>query len=450
MVIPMAAGSLVGSALPTSNVREEFALNRDSVMMSKNGVESSPFALRVCFDGRKILHGGIGVYIQNAISGLLAHGVRLTVLINDSPNSLKGVLSPAVYEACRFVQISAKPFSREELFGLRSEVDWSQCDLFHTPNYVLPFGVPIPSVITVHDLIHLRFPEQKYYPYIAGPLLLSSLFRSKRVVAVSRATCLELCSFARRFPWGRRHKVRVVSNALSPSLIQRAGQPKAIQPDYVKTRFGVRSRYLLAVLSTVKPHKGVKDLLDAFLDLESRGVLRELGDVRLLLVGQGTQNLLQIEKLIAQVAELRCAHLLGEVTREELFQLYGNADGVVIPSFQEGFCLPVIEAQSVGTPVLCRPLPSVLDNLSPRDWVCKDFSHGALLRGIEEFLRRSKTREIPAEAIQEWQNEFARRFDPVLLGRQLLEVYSEVASPKSPTDLHFNHPFSDSLRKRAA
>ena len=124
------------------------------------------YPLHVCIDARKHSHGGIGVYIQNAITALLRHGVKLTLLLNEEDSVLSNI-SPSV----KTQVVSAKPSTFRELFFLASEVDWEGVDVFHTPNYILPFGVPVPSVITVHDLIHIKLPERWTYPLMALPLL---------------------------------------------------------------------------------------------------------------------------------------------------------------------------------------------------------------------------------------------------------------------------------------
>jgi len=386
--------------------------------------------LHICFDARKYQDGGIGVYIRNAIFGLLHHDVRLTVLVNDAdPDKFfdsfggMGIQWPKDFTV---LTVKARPFSFSELFTLQFELDWSGFDLFHTPNYLLPFGISCPCVVTVHDLIHIRHPEKASYPFLSAPLLYSSAMRAKSLVCVSRATrddVLRLCAFHPRV----KRKAVVIPNALSPTF-----QELKNQPDLLRSRFGLTTPYFLSVLSTVKPHKGVEDLLQTFKTLELRAEKSKKKRPQLVLVGQGTENLIKVEQLLRSADELRDVRLLGAVSQGELRQLYKQARALIVPSFREGYCLPVIEAQSVGTPVISRPVPAVLENLSPQDTVCDDFSLDSLIGAIEQFMADE---ESPGRAdldgvLSHWRRDFAERVNPIRIGDKLVTHYAECVSQR--------------------
>ncbi|MCB0333568.1 MAG: glycosyltransferase, partial [Bdellovibrionales bacterium] len=220
--------------------------------------------LRVLVDARKICDGGIGVYTNNLICGLLDRDTRVSVLgdpakISEMPWSSDVLCLPEY----------ARPYSLDELFGLARRVDFTQYDIFHTPHYVLPFGIPIPSIVTIHDLIHIHFPEKVYYPWIASALLRSALKRASRVLTVSQATFQDL----HRFVSGRHdlmQKISVVPNALDPYFLDH--EPSG---DFVRSRFGITGHYFLAVSSMLKPHKGVRDLFEAFAAFQRRRVAED-------------------------------------------------------------------------------------------------------------------------------------------------------------------------------
>jgi glycosyltransferase involved in cell wall biosynthesis len=387
--------------------------------------------LHICFDARKYRDGGIGVYIQNAIYGLVRQNVRLTVLINDDDtkkffDSFRG-LDTEWPEDFTVLSVKAKPFSFGELFSLQFELDWSQFDLFHTPNYLLPFGITCPCVVTVHDLIHIRHPERAAYPFLSAPLLYSSVMRARSLVCVSRATREDVLKLCAHHPRVKRKTV-VIPNALSPSFSR-----LSLQPELLRTRFSLTSPYFLSVLSTVKPHKGVSDLLQAFKDLEVKAEKAKKKRPQLVLVGQGTENLIKVEQLLRSADALKDVRLLGTVSQQELRQLYAQARALIVPSFREGYCLPVIEAQSVGTPVITRPIPAVLENISPQDMVCDDFTVDSLVNSVERFMEQEQGEGVQAldDILLEWQNDFTSRVDPVSLGAQLYSWYTDVVSSGS-------------------
>ena len=172
--------------------------------------KSSPARLRVLLDARKLGDGGIGRYTENLIAGLCDNkAVDLTVLCHpDRAAQFREVSSISC------LTDSATSYSVDEYFRLAKRIDWSKFDLYHTPHYTLPFGIPIPTVVTVHDLIHIEQPQKWFYPLIASKLIRSSLARSSAVLTVSEAS---RSSIERFYPRSK-NKVRVVPNANAKSL----------------------------------------------------------------------------------------------------------------------------------------------------------------------------------------------------------------------------------------
>lgn len=369
--------------------------------------------MRILIDARKLGHGGIGVSIENLVAGLLAEGSSTVSLIGNAARIKK-------YEWGEDVQVvedEAAPYSLDELVGLPRRLSLTSYDLLHSPHFTLPFTRALATVMTVHDLIHVYHPQHWYYPLVAAPMLRSALRRATRIIAVSDATRRDI----ERFVHARGRilqKIAVVPNSL-PSGFS-AGQDSA--REFVASRFRVRGRFLLALLSTVKPHKGLKDLLHAFATIASRGK-GEAADIKLVLAGQGTEGLVGVEKLLAIAGETKGVHILGSVTKDELRALYSAADALVVPSKVEGFCLPALEAQSIGTPVIARPDPAVLELMTTADRVADDFSVAALERCLLKFLQEGTTRLTSAERAQH-----LSRFSRTEVTRRVLDVYESAVS----------------------
>ena len=130
--------------------------------------------MRVLLDARKLGHGGIGVYIDNLVHGLAAHGdVDLTLIVREA-------FDPEEYswgKGVALISDRARPYSIDEMFGLARRIDFAGIDVFHSPHFTLPFGIRVPSVVTVHDLIHVHNPQRAFYPVVARGLVRSSLKR---------------------------------------------------------------------------------------------------------------------------------------------------------------------------------------------------------------------------------------------------------------------------------
>ena len=373
--------------------------------------------LRVLLDARKIGDGGIGVYTASLASGIVATGkIELTLLVRN-PQALRGL---GFASQVNTIVDDAKSYSLDEMFKLPRRIDWSSYDLYHVPHYTLPYRVPVPTVITLHDLIHVFHPEKPYYPLVARPLIRSAVRRASRVISVSKSTFDDLGRIMRIDAAGAK-KFSVVPNAIDPGLHE-----LKISDEFLRERFHVQGRYLLAVVSMLKPHKGIPDLLQAFEHLRQRidtvPGISAFSDLKLILVGKATEEMLQAPALLELAGRVRGVHLLGCVTRHELAALFRGAEALVVPSRAEGFCLPVLEAHSVGTPVISRPIPAVKELLERGDVIASDFSIGALSSALENFLLQASSKPRSLYDL--------RRFDARTVGAEVVKVYASACEAR--------------------
>jgi glycosyltransferase involved in cell wall biosynthesis len=374
--------------------------------------DSTDRLLKILIDARKLYDGGIGVYTQNLIKGLLHTGeVDLSIIVPP------GMELPAEWEnKISVITDTAKPYSFDEMWNLAGRIDFSGIDLFHVPHYTLPYKIPVPAVITVHDLIHITSPEKKYYPWVAAPLIRSALKRASRVLTVSESSRKEISRLVKNTE-KITSKLRVVPNAIDSFYISK--RDSASGSASFKAR--QNGKYLMAIFSNLKPHKGLKDLLLAFQAAEKK----MSRDLKLYLVGQGTEDIVSNPELLELTSQTKSINVVGSVSKDELAELYRNAEALIVPSLAEGFYLPVIEAQAMGTPIITRPVPSVLEIITSGDVVCKDFSIGALSEMIFEFAEKSEENDTidlqQSSALQD----HLKRFDQLSLAKTVLQIYRE-------------------------
>ena len=372
--------------------------------------------LRVLFDVRKIGDGGIGVYIENLIKGLREiRNIKLSLVITQSKKHLLN-FCPELEQ----IVDNAKPYSVDEMFGLSRRINFSNYDIFHSPHFTLPYSIPIPTIITVHDLIHINKPEKVFYPLIAKPLLRSSLRRASKILTVSQSSFNEIDSFVRSKP-SVIGKLRVVHNSLDPDFLALRNSENALNG-----RARIQGRYLLAVLSNLKPHKGLDDLLKAFVWLkESARGLEGLSDLKLVLAGQGTEGLVSKESLLDMAGSIKGVHIKGAVSKSELAELYQNAEALVVPSLAEGFCLPVVEAHAFGTPVISRPVPAVTELLTVSDKVSANMHYKSLAEAILNFFDGEKDQSLNKQTKKDFLSHQIKRFDFRDTARAVFQVYNE-------------------------
>ncbi len=359
---------------------------------------------RLLIDGRKLGHGGIGVYTENLIQGLLQQGQCSITVIASAEQAQRSPFLKRV----EWLVDDTRPYSLDELFRFAKRIPFSSFDLFHAPHYILPFGIPIPTVVTVHDLIHIEHPERFFYPLIARPLVASAVARASRVIAVSRDTQRALISRIGLSP----QKVQYIPNAIA-SFLDRSTVLDSCAVS------GTASRpYLLSIISNLKPHKGVEDLLRAYRSFRAacgpHGTCPDL-----FLAGYGAEQI-RNRAVIRSLAEgVEGVHVLGAVAQTELRDLYRKARALVVPSLAEGFCLPALEAQASGTPVICRPVAAIQELLTPQDIVAADLSVSAFAAALEQGCSRVDSRRTVA-------NSHLERFSLPVVAEQIHRLYTDV------------------------
>lgn len=213
--------------------------------------------------------------------------------------------------------------------------------IYHEPNYVLkPFDGP--SVVTIHDLSIIRFPE--HHPkarvdYI-GKNMYRSVHASARVITDSELVRQEVIDHFGVSP------EKVVSIHLGVDSMFRPVDRAAAQT--VLARHGLQyGEYTLSV-STLEPRKNLESLLVAFEKLDS--TLRKR--YPLVVVGARGWHSEALERALDRLVIRGEAKRLGYVGRDELPVLFGACRLFVFPSLYEGFGLPVLEAMACGAPVL--------------------------------------------------------------------------------------------------
>ena len=360
--------------------------------------QSNPIRpLKVLLDGRKLGDGGIGVYIANLITGIAQNeGIDLTVLTSPERAQLVSNKIGAV------VVDKAKNYSLDELLFMPKRLNLSQYDVFHSPHFMLPVGLSIPSVVTIHDTIHLSFPERRFYRPIAKQLIKSAMIRASRVVTVSQASKDSLLQIQPLMS----SKIEVIPNALAEAFTVPTKSPP-----------GITGNFMLAVFSNTKPHKGLADLLTAYSAIEE-----ELGDLQLLLVGSGLTNENPDLEPFVDILSSPKVTILGEISESWLKALYGGAAFVVSASLAEGFGLPVLEAKSQGAPIVARPVKAVLELLDDQDIVCGDDSVEELAQGLLEGAERYREREKKAQAKIDLE-----KFSTKNTAARLIDIYNSVA-----------------------
>jgi len=266
-------------------------------------------------------------------------------------NSLKGKLTHDVPEEGNFKIVRVRiPNKLLNVFWAYTQVPQVErytgnIDVFHSPNFQMAPSRRSASVLTIHDLVFLLHPEMAIPSSVRHyrPRIKYYLKRSNMVVADSKATADGIIDYL--------HFPEELVEVVYPGAITMK-KASRVQVNELKGRHKIDDDYILFV-SCLEPRKNLARLFQAF---DRSGLWR---DFQLILAGPKGWH---FEKLEEIWNSLRCKNRirwLNYVPDDELPVLYSGASFFVYPSIMEGFGLPILEAMSVGCPVLTSNVSSM-------------------------------------------------------------------------------------------
>lgn len=226
----------------------------------------------------------------------------------------------------------------------------SGADLFHGTHSVVPLACPVPSVVTIHDLAFIRFPQtfrayNRTYLDFATRL---SARRAARVLVVSEHTRREVIGLLGVAP----ERVVVTPNAVRDHF----RPPDQATLDAFRARKGLPERFVLYV-GTLEPRKNLITLLEAYARLSRRQ------DAPLLMGGGKGWMYDAVFRRLDELGLRDRVRFIGYLDEEELPLWYAAATVFVFPSIYEGFGMPPLEAMACGAPVVtsnAASLPEVV------------------------------------------------------------------------------------------
>jgi glycosyltransferase involved in cell wall biosynthesis len=341
--------------------------------------------LSILLDARKLGDGGIGTHIENLVEGLIAEktqGFPLRLSLIIQPGTESAFLERYAADI-KLIEDDAKKYSLDEHFGLsrRLKAIIRENDVFHSPHYTLPRGVRIPSVVTIHDTIHLMAPDKFSQRVFAGLLMRSAMKRADQVLTVSGVSLARLGRVVPGVP------VTVIQNALASGI----GPVSFDVVGQVLSKFSIPQPYIIFVGSD-RPHKGFELLVEGLAVLTSfTPTLVAVGD---------SYSKRTVERTVARLGKNRTRFLSG-ITRDELVALYNGARAAVVPSRLEGFGLVALEALACGAPLVCTPEISLKEVAGNCAWYAQGFTAGDISEALKScFSNREISDEKAAAGVQ--------------------------------------------------
>ena len=369
--------------------------------------------MRIAIDVRKLHDFGIGTYVRNLLRQLsrLDRDTEYVLLGRPGDAGLAGELG----ENFRVVTESSSQYSVGEQLSIPLKLGRAAPDLFHTPHYVLPVLTPCRSIVTIHDCIHLIFPQylrSRMAHAYARTMFRTAVHRASRILTVSEASKRDIL----RFFDVPETKVTVIRNAIDERFHRQPPEEETLR---VRERYQLHDRFLMYA-GNVKPHKNLERLIQAFMLLRQDG----LDDLKLLVTGSEVSRYSTLRRAVHRCNLHKHVRFLGYQSEDTLAALYRLADVFVFPSLYEGFGLPPLEAMAAGTPVVVSNVSSLPEVVGDAGVLVNPYDPRSIADGIRNVLTDRTLRS----GLSERGLARARSFSWPASVAQIRRIYQELAA----------------------
>jgi glycosyltransferase involved in cell wall biosynthesis len=343
-----------------------------------------------CWSNRR----GFGRFTRELLEAIVARDqtneylffVDQETAANDGlPGTVKKVIASTQFSPMTAASAEGRR-SLRDLWALSHQVLRHDVDLFFFPAVYSYFPIlnRAKIIVTLHDVI------ADHHPDLVFPSTKLKLFwKLKQNLAIRQAdVILTVSAYSKQqiveyfgLPESR---IKVISEAARPVF---KVLPKSAEMTRTLLRYGLEGcpRFLLYV-GGISPHKNLKTLVSAYHLLAFE---ESLADVKLVLVGDYQNDSFYsdypaLKERVEQLGLSERVIFTGYIEDQDLAYLYNAASALVLPSLEEGFGLPAIEAMACATPVIASnrgSLPEILGDAG-------QFFDPLEPRGISEVLRQ--------------------------------------------------------------
>jgi glycosyltransferase involved in cell wall biosynthesis len=266
-------------------------------------------------------------------------------------------------------------------FQLRLGVRRQRASAFYSPYFDAPIGLRVPTIVTIHDAVHFRFP--RLYP-VAQRVYYRSLMqihaaRAAAVVTDSVFSRDEILSCTGMDP----RRLHVVPLALPPSFRRPLGGPDTLRV----ARYGLPRRYVLYP-GGVEPRKNLSRLLGAYAAFR-----RAVPDGPALVLTGARDRYASLAAELDRHGIGASVHMPGRVEDVDMAHVYAGATCVVYPSLYEGFGLPLLEAMTAEVPIACSNRSSLPDIGGEAAWYFEPESEESIADGLARVTSDAALRE---------------------------------------------------------
>ncbi len=260
-----------------------------------------------------------------------------------------------------------------------------KADVFFSPDGFLSMRTSVPTVLTLHDLAYhhqkewMKDREFNFYHEHVPQFLQKAI----RIITVSDSIEKEISAVFS----DSKDKVITIYNGVDERFRPVADKERKA----TQTTFAGGCEYFIYV-GSIHPRKNILRLIQAF----DHFVQQSSSQTKLLLVGRLAWRHADVLSAIRQVTVKESIHLLHNI-EDEIFQLVASAKALVYPSLYEGFGLPILEAFSSGTPVICSHRAAMAEIAGESALLIDPLDKNGIVEALTEIDTNLALREKLAE-----------------------------------------------------
>ncbi len=372
--------------------------------------------MKIGFDAKRAAQNrtGLGNYSRFVIEALTRFAPdERYVLYIPNPNrtsSLNGIERAGNVEL-RYPQTAfwKKLRSLWRVWGMTSDLKKDNIRLFHGLSNELPLNIRkagnTRSIVTIHDLIFLRYPE--YYHYIDRKIYAykfrKACWNADRIIAVSECTKRDIISFF-HIP---EEKIDVVYQGCDAQFKQTVSESAK---EEIRQKYRLPQRYIL-YLGSIESRKNLLLVAKALLHIQE--------PITVIAIGKRTPYADTVEEFLKKNHLENRMRLLSNIPFKELPAFYQMATTFVYPSFFEGFGIPLLEALNSGVPAIGATGSCLEEAGGPHSI----YIHPEDDKGLAKAIERTLTDQSLREKMIEEGKKYALLFEEEKLTKDLLNVY---------------------------
>ena len=370
--------------------------------------------MKIGYEAKRIFHNktGLGNYSRDLVRILSTYYPSNTYFLYNPKPSDKNLFNAStdnVQELLPKIYLYKIFFNIWRQKGIVCDLKKDQVEIYHGLSGEIPLGIkrtPIKTIVTIHDLIFLRFPA--FYSFFDRTIhFLKFKHAAKKadvIIAISEQTKKDIVKFLKV----EASKIKVVYQGCHADFKKEYSEEEKAT---VLAKYQIPESFILNV-GTIEARKNILSAVKAIQNI----------DTHLVIVGGKTNYTKQVIQYIkTHQMEDKVSFLKG-LTTKELAILYQSAQIFIYPSLFEGFGIPIIEALYSKTPVITSKKGCFSEAGGPHSVYVTPTDSREIAFHIRQLLSDKNLRN----SITEKGFEYAQRFNDDVIAKEVHQIYQSL------------------------